>query len=186
MKPRCRWRIGKDEKLQPYRIKVYIVENKRIDGKVKQETIAFLGSIDATWLDSFWAAPDPSKLDGLRAPNWELRSLYARVNFWDEAGEKLARLKNRIGPDMKRIKNAIHAEVPWPFEADRKRIQLLDAQREANGWQGLYEITTQRLERGEKELERIKRDNAESRTEAMRNIKQAQHWTDEVKRLKGG
>ena len=47
MKPRCRWYIGKEEKLEPYRLKAILVENKRVNGKVKQETIAVLGSIDA-------------------------------------------------------------------------------------------------------------------------------------------
>ena len=31
-KPRCRWRIGHDEQLAPYRLKVILVENKRING----------------------------------------------------------------------------------------------------------------------------------------------------------
>ena len=39
-KPRCRWRIGQEEVLAPYRLKVILVENKRVNGKVKQETIA--------------------------------------------------------------------------------------------------------------------------------------------------
>ena len=84
-----------------------------------------------------------------------------------------------------RIKNAIHAEVPWPFEADLKRLQLLDAQLEADGWQGLYRQSAQSIEGDEKIIEGAKRRITERREESMRYIKQAQHWTDEVKRLKG-
>ena len=47
LKPRCRWRIGREEELAPYRLKVVLVDNKRVNGKVKQETIAVLGSIEA-------------------------------------------------------------------------------------------------------------------------------------------
>ena len=70
-KPRCRWRIGREEQLVPYRIKVVLVENKRIDGKVKQETVAILGSVDAAALESFWQAYDPK----LRADDWQIYSL---------------------------------------------------------------------------------------------------------------
>jgi hypothetical protein len=75
MHPRCRWAIDKDRRMEPYRVKVMLVANTRVNGKVKQELVASLGSIDATWLDSFWATVGEDELTGLRVPDWRLQSL---------------------------------------------------------------------------------------------------------------
>ena len=122
-KPRCRWVIGKHHQLSPYRLKVVLVENKRVNSKVKQETIAVLGSIDATWLPEFWKDAPAD----LKCKDWELYSLRARTAFWDKANKRLKPLANRLGPDMKRIRMAAHKRVPWPKEPERKRLELLEA-----------------------------------------------------------
>ena len=85
-----RWFIGdKDgdgQVLEPYRVKVLLVENRRVEGKVKQEIVAMLGTIDATWLESFWEPlPDAS----WRHNRWEYFSLTARVAFWDGVLERM-------------------------------------------------------------------------------------------------
>ena len=79
--PRCRWRIGDDEQLAPYRLKVLLVENRRVNGKVKQETIAQLGSIDATWLPEFWGGIDQKAAAKLKTKNWEMHSIEWRIAF---------------------------------------------------------------------------------------------------------
>jgi hypothetical protein len=45
-KRRSRWRIGVDQgaELQPYRLLVSVIENRRVEGKVRQEHIADLGA----------------------------------------------------------------------------------------------------------------------------------------------
>ena len=60
MKPRCRWRIGVDHGLAlvPYRLHVQLAENRRVDGKVRQEHVADLGAIDGAMLADFWAGID--------------------------------------------------------------------------------------------------------------------------------
>jgi len=124
-KPRCRWRIGKDEQLVPYRLKVVLVENKRVNGKVKQETIAVLGSIEATLLPEFWDGIDVATK--LKGEKWELQSLRARTDFWKGANRRLRQLANRLGPDTKRIRMAAHARVPYPMESGKKRLEMLEA-----------------------------------------------------------
>ncbi len=126
-KPRCRWRIGRDEQLAPYRLKVVLVENRRVNGKVKQETITVLGSIEAVWLSDFWEGIDQKAAAKLKAEDWELRSLRARTAFWEIANHRLKQLANRLGPDLKRIRMATHARVPWPMEPERKKLELLEA-----------------------------------------------------------
>jgi len=130
IRPRCRWRIGADEGLYlvPRRLYVGLAENTRVDGKVRQEHVAHLGAIDGWLLPAFWADLDPAMVARVRRPDWELRSLRARLAFWQEAGPRLKRLENRLGPELKRLRMAIHARVPWPMEPERKRLELLEAE----------------------------------------------------------
>ena len=111
----------------PYRLKVILVENKRVNGKVKQETIAVLGSIDAMLLPEFWDGVDKKAVAKLKTEKWELYSLQARIAFWKIANPRLKRLANRLGPDIKRIRIAAHKRVPWPMEAGKRRLEILEA-----------------------------------------------------------
>jgi len=110
IKPRCRYRIGD---AVPYRLQVSIVENTRIHGKVRQEVIAELGSIDGIWLAEFWEGLDPA----LRTDRWFDQSVAARVAFWNAAKPRLDRLANRLDPKAMRM--AIHARIPWPKQDER-------------------------------------------------------------------
>ncbi len=133
-KPRCRWRIGREEELAPYRLKVILVENRRVNGKVKQETIAVLGSIDAAWLPEFWEGVGKKKATKLKTEKWELYSLRERFAFWKIANRRLKKLSNRLGPDVKRIRMAAHARVPYPMEAGKQRLELLEAREDYGFW----------------------------------------------------
>jgi hypothetical protein len=64
--------------LTPHTVEVSIVDNHRTGGKVKQEHIATLGSIDAHMLPSFWAGLDQATCAELRDEKWELWSARAR------------------------------------------------------------------------------------------------------------
>ena len=110
------------ERLTPYRIKVTLVENTRVDGKVKQEIVAVLGSIDATWLESFWeSAPDLA-----RHQHWEILSLRARIVFWQSVLDRMGQIgDNRLRKDDRvAIRRAIHKVVPWVMEPEKKRLEL--------------------------------------------------------------
>jgi hypothetical protein len=71
------------------RLKVYVVENARCDGKRVQLIVAYLGSIDE-------------------------RASAARVSFWEEADSKLKYLVNRIGgeAEAKRLRMVVGARIP--------------------------------------------------------------------------
>jgi len=183
MKPRCRWRIGKSERLAPHKLKVYVIENKRLDGKVRQETIAFLGSIDATWLPSFWADISPTVLSNIRAPDWEQRSIRERSAFWNKAGPRLRQLDNRLGPNLKPIRLATHARIPWPMQPERDSLELLDAKAEVEFWRKGYEASVKIIEVREHLLETTKRELSSDREMAMKEANAAAKWRAEVKRL---
>jgi hypothetical protein len=89
------------------------VANARRDGRVVQEIIAYLGSIETAAMAS----------DG------SLQSIYARDLFWDKAVPKLKDLDDRIGPDdLRRLGLAIHTRIPRPTKAERAQF---DAQHKA-------------------------------------------------------
>ncbi len=162
MKPRCRWRIGRDEQLAPYRLKVILVENKRVNGKVKQETIALLGSIEATWLPEFWEGIDQAATAKLKAEDWELRSLQWRTAFWREANQRLKRLANRLGPDLKRIRIAAHTRVPYPMEPERERLELLQAKADFDFAKDSLESVQRMVETGKKAVKHAQKALTES------------------------
>src|SRR4051794_40517820 len=107
------------------RLKVYVVENARRDGKVVQETVAYLGSVDTRAL---LANGDERR---------ELLSVRERITIWEVANSKLKNLINRLGgeAEVKRLRMAVHARVPWPMEAERERMRLLE---EAHQWHHAY------------------------------------------------
>ena len=112
---RRRWTIGG---LEPYRIKVMLVENTRVAGKVRQEIITVLGSIDASYLESFWQrAPDPA----LRHQHWEALSLAQRTAFWEGVIERMSAIgDNRLSKDDRvAARRAPRASVPMCWSADR-------------------------------------------------------------------
>jgi hypothetical protein len=121
-----RWVIGKEERRQPYRLKVMLIENTRANGKVKQEMVASLGTFDATWLESFYDGMSDVRIDG-----WRHASLCRRITFWSGVLERMGKIgDNRLNAeDRKRIRRAIHNVIPWPMEAERKEREFLDAKR---------------------------------------------------------
>ena len=159
-KPRCRWLIGHDEKLSPYRLKVMLVENKRVDGKVKQETIAVLGSIDATWLHEFWEGIDNA--DKLRCDDWELQSLRARTAFWKTANPRLKKLANRLGPDLKRFRIAAHKRVPFPKELERKKLEVLEAKQDYDSARDGVSYNEKTIEKEKHLIELVQKRKAQS------------------------
>lgn len=60
-----------------WRLKVYLVESVRRGGRVVQETVAYLGSIDTRHLG---LAPDDNR---------ERASIRARIQFWEATNPKL-------------------------------------------------------------------------------------------------
>jgi len=124
LKPRCRWRIGADlDELAvvPYRLQVSIVENRRVEGKVRQQHLFDLGSVDAWLIPEFWVEVDPLIIGKIRTDDWDLRAVRARVAFWETANPRLARLANRLDPKATRM--AIHARIPWPKQPERELVE---------------------------------------------------------------
>jgi hypothetical protein len=143
------------------RLNVALAENRRVGGKVRQEHVAHLGAIDSRLLDVTQAP---------HIPNWELLSLRARVRFWDVANDRFGRLSNRLGPDLKRIRIAVHKRVPWPMEPERERLAGLEAGDDAEFWFRMYGQTNKMIEVNERLIEHANKQNSELRAQALREI----------------
>jgi hypothetical protein len=73
----------------PSRLQVSIVETRRLDGRVRHEHIASLGSIET-----------PLSVSG-------------RIVFWQQVNERLGRLSNRVvAAAQGKIRGDIHARIP--------------------------------------------------------------------------
>jgi hypothetical protein len=91
------------------RLEVSLVETHRIDGRVRQQHIASLGSINGD-------------------------DRMARLTFWEECEARLARLSNRIGSDLDRIRQAIAARIPPFTDADWQVLEAAAWDSLEDGW----------------------------------------------------
>ena len=151
-------------------IKVVLVENIRVNGKVRQQTICTLGNIDATWLDCFWEGFAPEQLPALRCQDWRYYSLLQRRAFWRGVIERMAKIgDNRLSPDdRKAARRAIHRVVPWVMEIEHKEIELLEEQRDFRGAQLFHKRTQDEIAEKEKELAEIEKKLPELREESAK------------------
>jgi hypothetical protein len=87
------------------RLQLSLVETRRVDGRVRHEHIASLGSIPAS----------PSIAD--------------RIRFWSRLHERLAKLANRVVDPGKVL--AVHAKISMPSIEEQRAVQLENAEIEA-------------------------------------------------------
>ena len=166
----------------PYRLQVAVVESRRVGRKTRKETIGTLGSIDAAWLGEFWAgAPE-----ALRARDWTLRSLEARAAFWEEVHRRLAKLVDRLGPDLVPLGLAVHKRVPWLSEAERKLLPALKSEAEAETWFGRHAETARQIEENERLIDEIAGRNDALRWDALQSLEQAKAAQARAAALRSG
>lgn len=149
-----------------WRLKVYIAENARRDGKVAQTIVSYLGSIDTRAL---MLTGDDDR---------EREALQARIVFWEAVNPKLKNLENRLGgaAEAKRLRLLIHARIPWPMEVERERLEVLKADAEAALWFRLYQHTNKMLEINERQIAKAEETAKDLRRDAMREMGQANKW----------
>jgi hypothetical protein len=97
-----------------HRVHVSLVETRRVDGRVRHQHVASLGSIVA-----------PADTAG-------------RIAFWHQLRERLARLANRIDPDIAdKILGAVHARIAMPTPDEIRALQLEYAAADERFWSQL-------------------------------------------------
>lgn len=153
-----------------WRLKVYLAQSTRRGGKVVQETVAYLGSVDQRHLGT---SPDDSR---------ERTSIQARVRFWKAANPKLRALVNRLGGEdkVKRLRMAVHARIPWPMQPEQERLGVLEALAEADDWYRAYKLSQELIANNDKLIATITEKNQKMRDEAGRSISLANKWKAEA------
>ena len=101
----------------PYRLQVSLVETHRVDGRVRHQHVASLGSIPI----------DPDISD--------------RMAFWIALHQRLARLSNRISTDdHHKALGAIHERVPMVMADEQRALQRENAEYDLHFWSSLRDM----------------------------------------------
>ena len=99
------------------RLQASLVETRRLDGKVRHEHVASLGST-------------------VIAP-----SVSDRIAFWQKLPDRLARLANRIDAETQdRIRGAVHDRIPMVTMEEIHALQLENAEANERFWSGLADM----------------------------------------------
>jgi hypothetical protein len=100
-----------------YRLQVSIVETRRVDGRVRHEHIASLGSIEMP------------------------PSVTARVAFWQGVHDRFGKLSNRIdAATQAKLLGDIHARIAMVTPDEQRALQLANAQADAETWGSLADM----------------------------------------------
>jgi hypothetical protein len=117
-------------------IQVSLVETRRIDGRVRHEHVAGLGSIA------------------------EPMTIADRVAFWSALYQRLAKLSNRIDAEAHgKILGSVHARIPMVTIDEQCALQLENAEADEKFWTGLQDMNADQAE-GHKGLAALASRNA--------------------------
>jgi hypothetical protein len=106
-----------------HRLQLSLAETRRIDGRVRHEHIASLGSIEN---------PPTAR---------------ARIAFWQRVHERLARLSNRIDAATQgRILGAVHARIRVVTPDEQRSLQLENAKADEQFWTRLHELYEEQVD----------------------------------------
>jgi hypothetical protein len=107
-------------RLHHRRLQISLVDTHRVDGKVRQEHVASLGSIP----------PDMTAAD--------------RVTFWTQVHPRLARLDNRLDQaTLAKVMGELHAKVPMVATGDEEVVahKIRVAEHNADIWTAVRDST---------------------------------------------
>jgi hypothetical protein len=211
MRPRCRWHIGVDQgledKLEPYQLLVDLIDNRRVDGKVKQEHIAALGTVEGYLMPGFFAGVDAAVVEQIvqestdakggrslsitrhgivfRCYSWQRASLERRIDFWTNLHEVLSRLSNRIdAATAAKIMDAVNARIPMPMVDEIEGTPLRERESGLAEAESDHASSLSMVEQY-KELAAKAQDAAETwRLKAEFDAERISRWRAEVDRLK--
>jgi hypothetical protein len=108
---------------QGRRLQPSLMRTRRASGKICNEHIASLGSVDAEV------------------------SVRERLAFWAKLPERLARLGNRVGPDEQaKIYGALHARIPMVTAEEQQAIQEENAKDDERFWDTMRDLNASHIE----------------------------------------
>lgn len=105
----------------PTRLQVSLVETRRVDGKVRHEHLASLGSV---------ATPT---------------TVVDRLQFWSHLHDRLGKLSNRV-TDIGKVLGDVHARIPMVTPDEQRALQLENAKADAQQWTGIRDLHVDMVE----------------------------------------
>ena len=144
------------------RLQASLIETRRIDGKVRHEHIASLGSVD-----------EPPSVDG-------------RIAFWQRLHERLGKLSNRLDAAAQaKVMAAVHARIPMVTADEQRALQLENAKDDLRFWDALADMHASTVE-GNKGLaaaaERTIAKSEAERANAAEHVEQAKERIARIER----
>src|ERR1700681_2586525 len=110
------------------RLQVSLLETRRINGKVRNEHVASLGSVEMP------------------------ATAASRLAFWARLHDRLAKLSNRLDATAQgKILGDVHARIPMVTLDEQRALQLENAEADEKWWTGLQDIGQSQVS-GHKEL----------------------------------
>jgi hypothetical protein len=108
---------------QGRRLQPSLMQTRRVDGKVRSEHIASLGSVDADM------------------------SVRERIAFWAKLPGRLDRLGNRVGADEHgKIYGALHDRIPMVTPEEQRAVQEENAKDDERFWDAMRDIGASNVE----------------------------------------
>ena len=145
------------------RLKISLAENRRVDGRVVQEHVACLGSVDVE--------PSPRE----------------RAKFWAKLHQRLAGLSNRVdAAGQAKILAAIHSRVPMVTIEEQQAVKLENAQADERLWTRLAQNHGEQCEGHRQIIARAQAAFAASEAGATDARAEAAKAKNRVERLRRG
>jgi hypothetical protein len=139
------------------------MHTRRVAGKIQNEHIAGLGTVDADV------------------------SVRERIAFWTELPGRLARLANRVGPDdHPKIYSALHARIPMVTPDEQRTVQEENAKDGERFWGAIRNLNASSAEEHKGLIARAERKIAEQTASAAKAAERANEAKERLERLERG
>ena len=146
-----------------HKLQTSLIETRRVDGKVRHEHIASLGSIILP----------PSVAD--------------RITFWQRLHDRLVKLANRIDPEMHgKVLGAVHDRVPMVTADEQRALQLENAKADAQFWDRMADMHAGTAADHKGLAARAERTAAEGEVERAKAAEHAARAKERVQRIERG
>lgn len=148
---------------QAYRLQVSLIEGRRVNGKVRHEHVASLGSVD-----------DPP-------------SVADRLAFWKSLHERLARLSNRVDRALQAtILGKVHERIPMVSADEQRALQLENAKGDEHFWGSLQTMNEDMVLGHKAALAASEKIGASAQSEATKAAANAAMARDRIAKLEKG
>jgi hypothetical protein len=145
------------------RLQASLIETRRLEGKVRHEHVASLGSIAAT------------------------SSVADRIAFWQELHQRLGRLSNRLDAMAQaKLLGEVHVRIPMVTMEEIRAVQLENAEADEPLWRGLANMQAEQAGGNRQLAAAAERKVAEGQAAVERANTAGAAAEERIERLKRG